>query len=96
MFGHDYFSTVTLKLDLAEVPEFNGSVEIKYTREGEEAKFTLLKADGYAATLRLKAGIYVNPFIDIDRSYAPLDLPENLEVEGYQMEKVVKIVKREE
>ncbi len=95
VFGHDYFCMVTLKLDLTDVPEFNGSVEIKYSRDGEEAVFTLLKAEGYTATLRIKAGIYVNPFIDIDRSYAPVDLPDNLEVEGYQMETTIKIVKRE-
>ncbi len=95
VFGHDYFCMVTLKLDVSEIPEFNGSVEIKYSRDGEEAVFTLLKADGYSAALRLKAGLYVNPFIDIDRTYAPVDLPDNLEVEGYQMEQTVKIVKRE-
>ena len=95
VFGHDYFSTVTLTLDVAEVPEFNGSVQIKYTFGGEEVVFSLLKSDGYTATQRLKAGVYVNPFIDIDRTYAPLDLPENLEVEGYRMEKTIKIVKRE-
>lgn len=94
-FGHDYFSTVTLKLDLSEAPEFNGSVEIKYTGGGEEFVFSLLKAEGYSATLRMKAGIYVNPFIDIDRAYAPVDLPDNLEVEGYQTERTIKIVKRE-
>ncbi len=94
-FGHDYFSMVTVKLDLSEVPEFNGSVEIKYTNTSEEAVFTLLKSEDYTATVRLKAGIYVNPFIDIDRAYAPVDLPDNLEVEGYQMEKTIKIVKRE-
>lgn len=94
-FGHDYFSMVTLKLDLTEVPGFNGSVEIKYTNAGEESVFTLLKEDGYSATNRMKAGVYVNPFIDIDRAYAPVDLPDNLEVEGYQVEKTIKIVKRE-
>ncbi len=95
VFGHDYFSTVTLELDLSEVPEFNGSVEIKYTRGGEEFIFTLLKENGYSSTLRMKAGVYVNPFIDIDRTYGPVDLPDNLEVEGYQMNKTIKIVKRE-
>ena len=95
VFGHDYYSSVTLRLDLSEVPEFSGSVEIKYTADGEEFVFTLLKADGYAATVRMKAGVYVNPFIDIDRAYAPVDLPDNLIVEGYQSETIIKIVKRE-
>ena len=96
VFGHDYFCMVTLKLDLSEVPEFNGSVEIKYTsQQGEEFVFSLLKAEEYTSTLRLKAGIYVNPFIDIDKAYAPTDLPENLKVEGYQSERLIKIVRRE-
>ncbi len=95
VFGHDYYCTVTLRLDLSEAPDFNGSAEIKYTNGGEEFVFSLLKEEGYTATQRLKAGVYVNPFIDIDRTYAPVDLPDNLEVEGYQMEKTVKIVRRE-
>lgn len=96
VFGHDYFSAVTLGLDLKEVPEFNGSVSVKYTsKDGEEFVFSLLKEENYTATLRMKAGVYVNPFIDIDREYAPVDLPDNLEVEGYQTEKTIKIVKRE-
>ena len=95
VFGHDYYSMVTLKLDLSEVPEFNGSVEIKYTAGGEEFVFSLLKAEDYTATVRMKAGVYVNPFIDIDRTYAPVDLPDNLIVEGYQTEITIKIVRRE-
>ncbi len=95
VFGHDYYSMVTLTLDVTEVPGFDGSVEIKYSAGGEEFVFTLLKEENYSATLRLKAGTYVNPFIDIDRAYAPVDLPDNLEVEGYRMEKTIRIVKRE-
>lgn len=95
VFGHDYYSMVTLTLDLTEVPEFHGSVKIKYTNTDGEAVFSLLKENGYTATVRLKAGVYVNPFIDIDRAYAPVDLPDNLEVEGYRTDKTIKIVKRE-
>ncbi len=94
-FGHDFYSMVTLRLDVTEVPEFNGSVEVRYSADGEEFAFSLLKADGYTATLRMKAGVYVNPFIDIDREYAPVDLPDNLEVDGYQTEITIKIVRRE-
>lgn len=94
VFGHDYYSMVTLSLDVTEVPDFSGSVEIKYTNSDAEVKFTLLRSEGYKATQRIKAGVYVNPFIDIDRNYAPTDLPDNLEVEGYRVEKTVKIVRR--
>ena len=95
VFGHDYNCMVTLSLDVTDVPDFNGSVEIKYTNSDAEVKFTLLRSEGYKATQRIKAGVYVNPFIDIDRNYAPVDLPDNLEVEGYRMEKTVKITKRQ-
>ncbi len=96
LYGHDYYSMVTFKLDLSEVPEFSGSVGIKYMSDtGEEFLFTLLKEDEYTATLRMKAGVYVNPFIDIDRAYGPVDLPDNLIVEGYQTENTIRIVKRE-
>ena len=94
VFGHDYYSTVTLSLDTSEAPDFNGSVEIKYTNSDAEVKFTLLKAENYTSVQRIKAGVYVNPYIDIDRNYAPVDLPDNLEVEGYRMDKTVKIVRR--
>ena len=95
VYGHDYFSMVTLKLDTSAVPEFSGSVEIKYTNSDSEAKWTLLKAENYTSTQRIKAGVYVNPHIDINRSYAPVDLPDNLEVEGYRIERLIKIVKRD-
>lgn len=93
VFGHDYFSMVTLKLDLSDAPDFGGSAEIKYTNSDCEAKWTLLKADNYTATQRIKAGVYVNPFIDINRNFAPVDLPDNLEIEGYRVEKTIKIVR---
>lgn len=95
VFGHDYYSMVTLALDLSEAPDFVGSVEIKYTNSDAEVKWTLLKAENYASTQRIKAGVYVNPHIDINAAYAPVDLPDNLEIEGYKVEKTVKIIKRE-
>ena len=96
IFGHDYYSTVTVSLDLESVPDFNESVQIRYTNSDAEVVFILLKENDYTATLRIKAGTYVNPFVDINRVYAPLDLPDNLEVEGYKMELKVKIIKRED
>lgn len=95
VFGHDYYSMVTLKLDLSAVPEFGGSVEIRYNNGEAEAKWTLLKAENYTSTQRIKAGTYVNPFIDVNRDYAPVNLPDNLEVEGYRIEQTIKIVKRD-
>ena len=95
IFGHDYYSSVTLSLDLESVPDFNESVQIKYTNTDVEIVFILLKENNYTATERIKAGTYVNPFIDMNRAYAPTNLPDNLEVEGYKMDVKIKIIKRE-
>ena len=93
VFGHDYYSMVTMSLDISDAQDLSGSVEIKYTNSDAEVKFTLLKAENYTATQRIKAGVYVNPFIDINRSFAAADLPDNLEIEGYRVQKTVKIVR---
>ena len=95
VFGHDYYSSVTVTLDLEDVPEFDGSVQIKYTNTETEVVFILLKQNNYTATQRIKAGTYVNPFVDINRDYAPTNLPDNLEVEGFKMETKIKIIRRE-
>ena len=95
VFGHDYYSMVTVSLDLEAVPDFNESVQIKYTNSDVEIVFILLKENNYTVTERIKAGVYVNPFIDMNRSYAPTNLPDNLEVEGYKMDVKIKIIKRE-
>ena len=95
VFGHDYYSSVTMSLDLEAVPEFNESVQVKYTNSDVEVVFILLKENNYTATERIKAGTYVNPFIDMNRDYAPTDLPDNLEVEGYKMDIKIKIIRRE-
>ncbi|MCH5151389.1 MAG: hypothetical protein J1F65_01875 [Clostridiales bacterium] len=95
VFGHDYYSSVTMSLDLTDLPDFNESVQVKYTNTDVEIVFILLKENNYTATERIKAGTYVNPFIDMNRQYAPVDLPDNLEVEGYKMDVKIKIIRRE-
>ena len=97
-FGHDYYSKVTFVLDVSAVDDFSQSVNIRYNNDkGEEISFLLLKEQNYTATLRVKAGTYVNLWIDIDKTtYATQNLPETLVVEGYQMAMRIKIIKREE
>ena len=96
IFGHDYYCMVTVSLDLEAVPDFDESVQVRYTNSDVEIAFILLKENGYTATERVKAGTYVNPFIDMNREYAPVDLPDNLEVEGFKMETKIKIIRRED
>jgi len=96
VFGHDYYSQVKMELDVSELPDFSESVQIRYTNGDGEISFTLLKENGYADTQRIKAGAYVNAWIDINREYAPVDMPETLTVEGYKMSVKIKIIKRKE
>lgn len=95
VFGSDYYSSVTMSLDVTGVPDFNESVQVKYANSDVEVVFILLKENNYTATERIKAGTYVNPFIDMNRDYAPTDLPDNLVVEGYKMDIKIKIIRRE-
>lgn len=98
VFGSDYFCRVTFELDVSEVEGFAESVQIRYTsKKGEEISFILLKQENYKSTQRIKAGTYVNMWIDINKThYATQDLPETLEVEGYRKTFKIKILSREE
>ena len=95
-FGHDYYSQVTVALDVSELESFSESVQVRYTNSDVEIAFELLKENNYTATERVKAGTYVNAWIDLNRDYAPVDMPENLVVEGYKMSVTIKITKRKE
>lgn len=95
-FGHDYYSQVTVTLDVSELEDFSESVQVRYTNSDVEIAFELLKENNYTATERVKAGTYVNAWIDLNRDYAPVDMPENLVVEGYKMSVTIKITKRKE
>lgn len=95
-FGHDYYSQVTMSLDLSELPDFNESVTVRYTNTDAEISFILMRENGYTVTQRIRAGTYVNAWIDINKRYAPVDMPENLVVEGYKMAVNIKILKRKE
>lgn len=98
VYGNDYYCQVTLELDVSSVEGFGESVQIRYTsKKGEEISFILLKQEKYKATQRVKAGIYVNMWIDIDKDeYVTENLPETLAVEGYRKTFNIKILRREE
>lgn len=96
VFGHDYFCQVTMELDTSEAPDFSGNVTVSYSNpESGEISFLLMQADGWTVQKRVHAGIYPNPWIELDRAYEAVDLPENLPVEGYNMKIRIKIKKRE-
>ena len=65
---------------------FNGT-EDKPFRSISKAASIALPGD----TVRIHAGVYRNPWIEMDRSYEAADLPENLVVEGFQMDVKIKI-----
>ena len=91
----DYYTSVTLTLDLSLVDNFNESVRISYSNSDQKIEFILLAENGYKETKRIKAGTYVNPWFEANRDYEALNLPENLVVEGYKMDVEVKINKVE-
>ncbi len=92
LLGKDYFSKVTVTLDVSDVPGFRESVEVRYSSpEHGDIAFQLLPSEGYSASRRIHAGVYRNPWIEMDRSYEAADLPENLVVEGFQMDVKIKI-----
>lgn len=94
-FGHDYFCKLTLTCDVSQVEDFDGSIQVRYSNESGEVQFTLLKSKNYTDTQHVKAGEYVNLWVDVDKNYIAQDLPEALEAEGYQKQITFKL-KREE
>lgn len=96
VFGHDYFCKVTLQADVSAIEDFDGSVQIRYSNEDSGVAFVLLKGRNYATTEQVKAGEYVNLWIDLDEKYVTKDLPETLVAEGYQKIITFKIIKRED
>ena len=95
-FGHDYFSQVTMSLDLSDLPDFNESIQVRYTNSDVQIVFVLMKENNYTVTQRIKADTYVNAWMEINKDYAPVDMPENLMVGGYKMDVKIKIIKRKE
>lgn len=96
VFGHDYYSKVTFKADVSDLDNFDESVQVRYSIEDGEIAFVLLKSNGYTATEKVKAGEYLNLWVDLDNKYEAVNLPETLEVEGYQKQINFKIIKRED
>lgn len=96
VFGHDYFCKVTLQADVSEIEGFDGSVSVRYSNENGEISFVLLKSNSYCHTQQIKAGDYLNLWVDLDSKYEAVNLPETLEVEGYQKQIIFKIIKRED
>lgn len=94
-FGGDFFSQVTVTLDTSEVPELNSGVEVSYTKDGDKISFSLSKDGGYQATRRVKAGLYVNPWINLDHKYEAINMPLKLIVDTYKIEILIKIIKKE-
>lgn len=95
VYGNDYFSTVTVKLDTSGASDLNTAVIIKYSNEKVgNIEFTLMKSEGYSQTRRIQAGTYYNPWVEISDEFLAYDMPNNLVVRGYRMEVVIKIKKK--
>lgn len=94
-FGQDYFSKVTISLNLEEAPGLDSVVTIGYNQEEfGEIWFSFNKNNLFIDTKRVHAGIYHNPRVEIDDKYQIIDMPESLEVEGYNTDIVLKVILR--
>lgn len=96
VFGHDYFCKFTLQADVDDFDIFEESIQVRYSNETDEVTFILLKSRNYTATESVKAGNYVNLWVDINDKYLTKNLPDILEVEGYHKQLTFKILKRED
>lgn len=94
-FGGDFYSQVTIRLDTEEAVELNSGVEVSYTKDGDKISFSLSKEGGYQATRRVKAGLYVNPWINLDHNFEAVNLPLKLIVDTYKIDILIKIIKKE-
>lgn len=96
VFGHDYFCKLTIAADVSEIDGFNESLQVRFSNENGEITYVLLKSRNYTETNSVKAGEYVNLWVDLDDKYVTQNLPDTLEVEGYQKTITFKILKRED
>lgn len=98
-FGHDYYSQLTMKLEFDGDSDLDEVVVISYSNIEENFEFNLLKSENYTQTKRVKAGLYMNPRIELNANYEAQNLPENLVVQGFRTNVTInikRIEKREE
>ena len=93
-FGGDFYSMVTVTLDTTEAQELNSGVEVSYTRDGDKISFSLSKDGNYTATRRIKAGLYVNPWINMDTKFEAVNMPLKLIVDTYKIDILIKIINK--
>ena len=94
-FGNDYYSAVTMKLEVDEGLDFSDDITVCYGENGE-VRFELKKEENYEKYLRLKAGTYDNLAVEILEGYKLEGIPSPLIVEGYRKTITAKIVRRED
>lgn len=97
IFGHDYYCKLTFAIDTESVRDFGESVQVRFQNaEGEEFTYILIKSRNYTDTQSIKAGNYVNLWVDLNEKYKTQNLPDTIEVEGYQKTITFKILNRED
>lgn len=93
VYGKDYYCKVTFSLEPDDGESFRESAAVRYTGDGEngDVEFLLNPENGYTCTRRVHAGVYRNPWLEMNRDFVAEGLPDNLIVEGYTMEIKIKI-----
>lgn len=95
IFGHDYYSQVTFKADVSEAPDLKGAITIKYSNQTDSCEFSLLSVSDFSDSKRVKAGSYLNPWFEVPAGYELVNAPDSIKVEGYKMDVLVKIIKKD-
>ena len=82
VYGTDYYCKLTMKLIAPENCDINAV--ISYSNENNKLEFIFSKDNEYTVTQRVKAGEYVNAWLECP-GYETINLPKTLNVRGYKM-----------
>lgn len=90
VYGSDYYTTLTMHLDVPEDCDIN--ISVHYHNETDQIDMTFTKDSGYKVTQRIHAGVYVNAWLEAP-GYVSCNLPKTLQVRGFKMDVEVSLRK---
>ena len=99
-YSSDYYSQLTIALDLSnlteeELKDFPEEVEIKYNNETEFIDFKLTKEEEYKHTDRIKAGVYTNMKTSLSKDdYYFSGVAYNLKVSSFKTNVLIIVRKK--
>ena len=88
--NRDYYTMLTVKLEVTE--EFDDVIRVTYHNEHDDIEMIFNKDTNYMFQQRVKAGTYVNAFVE-SNNVDLINLPKELNVSGLTMKVSVKVHK---